>query len=269
MAGGDRARGLVVGLGEKTIPRLDGSEPLASSHFPIAVRHRACDDDLLQVAERPRTWGVQRPKAAEPTRKITLVRVAPSESDSLAPERIARGAEPPPRREHSGEIVRVVIVPRGLPSRAGHCIRESPFDREMFERRGADLPGPRMPERTEDVPEQHVAREVIRLPQGVVRRRLGRRHEAEGRPAPQQPVQRRTARVAVTLTHDVVTGQSSVVRDEQQRVKLLVELERDVLGLTRSERGAGPRAVGPLRDVEKPGYKTVHRRASARVPGSR
>src|SRR5207245_10206252 len=71
---------------------------------------------------------------------------------------------------------------------------------------------------------------------------------------------------AVALTQGELAGQLSVVRDEQQRVKLLVELERDVLGLTRSERGPGPRAVRPLRDVEEPGDKTVHRRATARVP---
>src|SRR5438477_603217 len=179
------------------------SPPACFAPRLTASRH-ACDTDLLYVTERPRTWRVQRPKAAEPAREISLVRVAPSESDRLPPEGIARGAEPPPRREDRGEIVRIVIVARALASRAGHGVRESPFDREVFERRGADLLGRRMLERTEDMPEQHVAREVIRLPQGVVRRRLGGRHQAEGRPTLQQPVQRRAARVAVALAHDAL-----------------------------------------------------------------
>ncbi len=201
---------------------------------------------------------MQGPKTAEPAREISLIRFAPGESDRLAPERVVRGAEPPPRREHRGEIVRVVIVARALPSRAGHRICESPFVREVFERRGADIPSRWMRERSQDVPEQHVAREVIWLPQRVVGRRLGRRHEAEGRPAPKYPLQHRAAIVAETFAHDVLSGQSNVVRDEQQRVKLLVELERNILGLTRSERGAGPRAIRPLRDFEEPGNETVH-----------
>src|SRR5207237_7599178 len=64
----------------------------------------------------------------------------------------------------------------------------------------------------------------------------------------------------------VLSGQPSVIRDEQKRVKLLVELERDVLGLARSERGPWPRGVGPLGNLEKPPDKTVHGGASAGLP---
>src|SRR5207302_10611596 len=88
----------------------------------------------------------------------------------------------------------------------------------------------------------------------------------ECRPASEELVQGGTARVAVTLAHHVLSCQPSVIRDEQKGVKLLVELERDVLGLARSERGAWPGVVGPLRDLEKPGDETVHGSAIAGRP---
>ena len=159
-----------------------------------------------------------------------------------------------------------MVVARALATRTGHRIRESPVDREVLQRRGPDLLRRGMRERPQDVPEQHVAREVVRLSQRIVGRCLGRRHKTECRPASEEPVQRGTARVAVTLAHHVLSGQPSVIRDEQKGVKLLVELERDVLGLARSERGAWPRAVGPLRNLEKPGDESVHGGASAGLP---
>src|SRR5438552_10418839 len=58
-----------------------------------------------------------------------------------------------------------------------------------------------------------------------------------------------------------------MVRDEQQWIELLVELERDVLGLARSERGAWPCTVGPLGNLEEPGDETVHRSANESLSG--
>src|SRR5207237_5996314 len=131
--GGDRARIFVVGLGEKTVPRFDAREPLASSTLAITVGRHTRDDDLLQVPERPRTWRVQRSEAAKLAGEIALIRFAPGERDRLAPERLARVAEPPTRREHRGQVVRVVVVARALATRTGHRIRESPVDREVLE----------------------------------------------------------------------------------------------------------------------------------------
>ena len=72
-----------------------------------------------------------------------------------------------------------MILPRALAVRSRHRVRESPLGHEMLERGSANLLRRGVREGAQHVPEQDMAREVIRLSRRIIRRRLSRRHEAE------------------------------------------------------------------------------------------
>src|SRR5438093_13212164 len=139
MPGRDLTGGLVVRLGEHSVPRLDARQTLAGTPLAFGIAHHAGDDDLLKIAERPRMPRVQRPQATERTREIPLVRLAPGESERRTPPRVVGGAEPPPWREDRRKVVRVVVVARVSRVRAGDRIGEPSLTREVAERRLTDL----------------------------------------------------------------------------------------------------------------------------------
>ena len=121
-------------------------------------------------------WRVERPEPTVWPGEVAGVRLAPGEGDRRAPDRIVRRTEAPPRREHRRKVVRVVVVPRFsvLPDRVG----EAPVADERPQRRVAHHRGIRMIEAPQDVPQQDVAREVVRQGDRIVRGGLARRDQA-------------------------------------------------------------------------------------------
>src|SRR5439155_10083271 len=154
--------------------------------------------------------------------------------------------------EDRRQVVRIVVVAGALAARPGDRVRESPLPREGQERRFADLARGGMIEGAKHVPQEDVAREVVRLTKWVVGRRLGGRDQAERRSTREEALERLAAGIAVSLAPRPITGQARVVGDEERWIELLVELERDILRASGLERGAWPRALRPLGDVEEP-----------------
>ena len=56
-----------------------------------------------------------------------------------------------------------------------------------------------------------------------------------------------------------------MVGDEERRIELLVQLERDVFGLATRQRRARPRALAALRDLEEPHDELLDREDRSRL----
>ena len=145
-----------------------------------------------------------------------------------------------------------MVLPRVLAVHTRDRVRETTVAREMAQRRRADLVGGGMIERVERPPEQHVAREVVRLRERVVRGGLGGRDEPERGPLVEQRRERPSTRLGIAVAQGRIARQARVVGDEKERIQLLVELEGRILRSARGERGAWPPAVDALGDVEGP-----------------
>src|SRR5207245_6538476 len=113
------ARVLVVGLREETVPGLDLRETLARPLLARSITGDPCDDDLLEVAERPRPRRVEGAEPAEGPSEVALVLDTPGQRDCRAPVRVVRSAEPPAGCEHRRQVVRVVVVARRFGGRPG------------------------------------------------------------------------------------------------------------------------------------------------------